>query len=273
MSAITSRMVRKQSGRRRAGGRVGRGIVGVAVAVLAAQLLSVSGAISPTSLPPMFEVLGSTGHLFVDPSFLREVLATIQAAVTGLAIATAIAVPAGLVLGSFRLLNQAASAVVEFLRPIPSVALIPLAILLFGQGAQMKVSLVVYASVWPIFFNTIYGVRDVEPLAKETARIFRIPPLRVLTHVLLPSAAPFVATGIRVAAAIALIVTISAELLAGSADGLGAWILRMSSGGANLALVYAGTIFAGLLGLVVNWLLVRGEQRLFRWRREGVGAA
>ena len=206
----------------------------------------------------------------MDGAFLSEVLATVRAAATGLAISIAVAVPAGLVLGSFRWLNQAASAVVEFLRPIPSVALIPLAILMFGQGAEMKVSLVVYACLWPIFFNTIYGVRDVEPLTKETAKIFRVSPLRVVTHVLLPSSAPFIATGIRIAAAIALIVTISAELLAGAADGIGAWILRMSSGGANLSLVYAGTIFAGLLGLVLNGALVEGERRLFRWNTAGL---
>jgi NitT/TauT family transport system permease protein len=145
------------------------------------------------------------------------------------------------------------------------VALIPLAILVYGQGAQMKIALVVYACVWPIFFNTIYGVRDVEPLAKETARIFRTSPVGVVTHVLLPSAAPFIATGIRIAAAIALIVTISAELLAGAASGIGSWILSMSSGGANLSLVYAGTIFAGALGLLLNALLVGVERRLFAW--------
>src|SRR5690606_26463328 len=104
---------------------------------------------------------------------------------------------------------------------IPSVALIPLAILILGQGTDMKVALVIYASVWPILFNTIYGVRDVDPVAKETARTFRLNRFGVLTRVSLPWAAPFAATGIRISAAIALIVTISAELLAGSASGIG----------------------------------------------------
>ena len=252
-----------RAARRLPGGR--RGLSGVVVFVALAELASQTGLISPAALPPISEVLVEAARLLVDGAFLAEVRATVVAAGTGLAGATLVAVPAGLLLGSFRLANQAASAVVEFLRPIPSVALIPLAILVYGQGAQMKVALVVYACLWPIFFNTVYGVRDVEPVAKETARAYRTSPLRVVTHVLLPSAAPFIATGIRIAAAVALIVTISAELLAGAASGVGSWILEMSSGGANLSLVYAGTLVAGLLGLILNTSLVAVERRLFRW--------
>ena len=254
---------RARAARRLRGGW--RGLSGIVVVVILAELASRTALISPAALPPISEVLVEAARLLLDGAFLAEVRATVVAAGTGLGLATLVAVPVGLLLGSFRLANQAASAVIEFLRPIPSVALIPLAILVYGQGAQMKIALVVYACLWPIVFNTVYGVRDVEPLAKETARVYRTARLRVLTHVLLPSAAPFIATGIRIAAAIALIVTISAELLAGAASGVGSWILAMSSGGASLSLVYAGTLFAGLLGLILNTSLVAVERRLFRW--------
>jgi len=254
---------RARAARRLRGGW--RGLSGIVVVVILAELASRTAVISPAALPPISEVLVEAARLLLDGAFLAEVRATVVAAGTGLGLATLVAVPVGLLLGSFRLANQAASAVIEFLRPIPSVALIPLAILVYGQGAQMKIALVVYACLWPIVFNTVYGVRDVEPLAKETARVYRTARLRVLTHVLLPSAAPFIATGIRIAAAIALIVTISAELLAGAASGVGSWILATSSGGASLSLVYAGTLFAGLLGLILNTSLVAVERRLFRW--------
>ncbi|PWU55516.1 ABC transporter permease [Micromonospora globispora] len=217
-------------------------------------------------LPSAAQVLADTVGLFGNTEFLLDVVATMEAWAIGLAIATAIGVPLGLVLGSLRVAYEVSSVVVEFLRPIPSVALIPLAILLFGQGTEMKASLAIYASVWPIFFNTLYGVRDVNPISKETARTFRLTPFAILRRVALPHAAPFILTGVRISAAIALIVTISAELLAGSSAGIGAYVLRISSGGGSTSMVFAGTVVAGVLGVLVNSVLQAAERRLFPWK-------
>jgi NitT/TauT family transport system permease protein len=256
----------------RRGTRVLRGAIGVVVLLAIVEAGSLLGIVPATVLPPASRVLAATASLLVDPVFLGDVWATVLAWAAGLGIAAVVGVSLGLVLGSFRLANEAASAAIEFLRPIPSVALIPVAILVFGQDADMKIALAVYASIWPILFNTIYGVRDVDPIAKETARTFRLSRVEILTRVSLPSAAPFAATGIRISAAIALIVTISAELLAGSADGIGSFILRTSSGGGDTALVFAGTVIAGLLGVLVNVLLEGAERLAFRWKTDGVPA-
>ncbi|MBB5489441.1 ABC transporter permease [Nocardiopsis metallicus] len=247
-------------------GTLRRGMVGVATALCLAEAVARWG-VDSAALPPVSLVLANTANLLADPDFLAEVGATLTAALTGLGVAALAGTALGLALGSVGWVERASSVVVEFLRPIPSVALIPVAILAFGQGAEMKVALVTYAALWPILFNTLYGVRAVEPLAKESARVFGVPRLSVLNRVVLPSTAPFIAAGVRISAAIALIVTVSAELLAGAAEGLGSWILRMSSGGANTDMVYAGTIVAGLLGLSVNGLLRAVEHRLFRWKR------
>ncbi|MFE9245946.1 ABC transporter permease [Nocardiopsis sp. NPDC006938] len=265
-STITYRDRRVHSARTSTLGTLRRGLVGVVAALCIAEALARWG-VDSSALPPVSVVLANTAALVVDPVFLAEVAATLTAALTGLGLATLAGVGLGLLLGSLRWVERASSVVVEFLRPIPSVALIPVAILVFGQGAEMKVALVTYAALWPILFNTLYGVRAVEPLARESARVFGVPRLAVLARVVLPSTAPFVAAGVRISAAIALIVTVSAELLAGAAEGLGSWILRMSSGGANTDMVYAGTIVAGLLGVAVNGLLRAGEHRLFRWKR------
>lgn len=264
--SLTQRARANHSAHASALGTLRRGAIGVAVALCVAEAVARWG-VDSTALPPVSVVLANTANLLVDPVFLAEVGATLTAAVTGLGLATLVGVSLGLLLGSLGWVERASSVVVEFLRPIPSVALIPVAILVFGQGAEMKVALVTYAALWPILFNTLYGVRAVEPLAKESARAFGVPRLSILTGVVLPSTAPFVAAGVRISAAIALIVTVSAELLAGAAEGLGSWILRMSSGGADTDMVYAGTIVAGLLGLAVNGLLRAGELRLFRWKR------
>jgi NitT/TauT family transport system permease protein len=265
MSAVATLPVR-----RRVNPKITRGLVGVVVFLVAAEAVSRLGIVPAHILPPMSQVLLDTAGLLVDPTFLADVGATLTAWAIGLGIAIVVAVPLGLILGSFRIAYEASSAVVEFMRPIPSVALIPLAILVFGQNTDMKIALVVYASLWPIFFNTVYGVRDVDPIAKETARTFRLGRIGILARVSLPYAAPLAATGVRISAAIALIVTISAELLAGSASGIGAYILRISSGGGETSLVFAGTIVAGLLGMLVNGVLVAIERKIFAWKKEGV---
>src|SRR6266516_1966948 len=236
--------------------RLVRGLVGAVACFALAEAITRLELVDLRYLPRASTVLARLVGLLGQAEFLTAVAATLQAWAIGLAIAVAVAVPAGILLGSSRRCYQATRALVEFLRPIPSVALIPLAILLFGQGLQLKTSLIAYASFWPLLFNTVYGVQDVDPIAKDTARSFGLGRLAVLGRVTLPAASPFIATGVRVASAIALILAISTELLAGAAGGIGSFILRASSGGGNADLVYAATAMTGVLGLVLNWALL-----------------
>ena len=242
-----------------------RGVVGVAVLFALFELFTRAEPVNPEYLPPASRIVARTLGLLVDPAFLRHVWATMSAWAVGLGIAVSVAVPVGVLLGASERAYRATHALIEFLRPIPSVALIPVAILLFGQGLQMKVSLVVYGSLWPILFNTIYGMHGVDPVAKETARSFGFGRLSILARVAVPSAAPFVWTGIRVAAAIALILAISAELLSGGTRGIGTYMVLVQQSGRQ-DLVYAGTIVTGIVGFLLNWAFVRAEHRLFGWQ-------
>jgi NitT/TauT family transport system permease protein len=249
-----------------------RGLAGVLLFFGLLEALTRAEPVNPRYLPPASSVVARTLGLLADPAFLRQVGATMSAWGLGLGLAVATAVPVGVLLGSSRRAYTATHALVEFLRPIPSVALIPLAILLFGTGLQMKAALIVYGSIWPILFNAIYGMHGVDPVAKDTARSFGFGRIATLIRVGLPSAAPFIWTGIRIAAAIALILAISAELLAGGTEGIGVFILRVQHGGRQ-DLVYAGTLVTGVVGLLVNWVFVRGERLLFGWQvalREGI---
>jgi NitT/TauT family transport system permease protein len=244
-------------------GAVVRGIVGTVAVALVAESVSRSGLIDPVTLPPASAVLTAAAKLIVDPKFLIDVAVTLATWAGGLTAAIVVAVPLGLLLGSLRGVNVATRALVELLRPIPSVALIPLAITVFGSGTQMKTSLVFYAACWPILVNTVYALRDVDPMTKETMRGFGFGRPAVLVWVSLPSAAPFIATGIRVSASIGIIVAISSELLAGGAHGIGIFLAESQSGGGHPATMLAGALWAGLLGLVINTGLVGGERRLF----------
>ncbi len=247
--------------------RLVRGLIGLAVVGLVLEAITRAELVNPTYLPPASTVLVTSGRILLDAEFLAAVVATLQAWAIGMLIAIAVAVPLGLVLGSSRRAWLAGTAAIEFLRPIPSVALIPLAIILWGTGPDMTVRLIVYAAAWPIMLNTIYGIREVDPIAKDTARAFGYSRLKVLWSVSLRSASPFIYTGFRIAAAIALIVAISTELIAGGSDGIGTWMLVRSQSGTDREFVYAGTVIAGLLGLAINALMVLGERRFFFWHQ------
>jgi len=244
-----------------------RGVGGVAVFLLAAEAVGRAGVINRAVLPLASTVLARAAGLAVNGQFLADVAATIGAWALGLAIAVVVAVPAGVVLGSLPGVRAATRAMVEFLRPIPSVALIVLVGLILGPGLRMNVTLIVYAAIWPVLFNTIYGLDDVDPVARETLRAFGFGRFGVITLVDLPSASPFIATGIRLASSIAIILNISTGYLTGriSGNGIGAFIAEANTGAGNTSLVLAAALWAGLLGLAANAALVWGERRVLRW--------
>ena len=243
-----------------------RGAVGVAVLLVVLEALTRAELVTPEYLPPASSILRETGDLLTDSAFLGDLWVTLQACLIGLALATVVAVPLGLVLGLGDTAYKATIVIIEFLRPIPSVALIPLAILIYGRGTDMKVALVVFACVWPILFNTIYGMHSVDPVAADTARVFGLGRVRIATRVYFRSASPFIFTGFKIAASISVILAVSAELLAGGSEGIGIVMLEAASVG-NQRTVYAITIVAGLLGLALVGVLGLVERRLFAWAR------
>ena len=247
-----------------------RGAVGVAVLLLVMEAVTRAGLVTREYLPPASSILRRTFELLTDGEFLNDLWVTLQAALIGLGIAIVVAVPVGVVLGLADATYRATVVIIEFLRPIPSVALIPLAILIYGRGTEMKVSLVVFACVWPILFNTIYGMRAVDPVAADTAKVFGLGRLQTSARVHLRSASPFIFTGIKIAAGIGVILAVSAELLAGGSEGIGIRMLESASVGDQLT-VYAITIVAGLLGLALVGVLAIIDGRCFGWARTEAG--
>ncbi|EOD67002.1 ABC transporter permease [Amycolatopsis vancoresmycina] len=251
-----------------------RGLAGLVGFLLLWEVVVQIGLVSKTFTPPPSVVLVTVWDLLGDPEFLRDVVATMLAWLIAIAIAIAVGVPAGLLLGSVPALRSATSAIVEFLRPIPVTALIPLVLLVIGSGPEAKITLAVYASLWPIMFNTIYGMGEIDPVLMETARACGTSRFRILSSVALPQTAPFVFTGVRLSATISLIAVVSVEFLAGSEVGLGNFVLVASTGSVRFDLVLAGTVVAGLLGYLINEGLDQLGRRLFRWStvdREAIG--
>ncbi|KAA2248751.1 ABC transporter permease subunit [Solihabitans fulvus] len=246
-----------------------RKLIGLVVFLLLWEAASRSGLVQATYVPPPSVVLVKFAGLFGNPQFLTDVVSTLLSWVIALGLATLIGVPLGLLLGGVRLLRTVSSTIVEFLRPLPSVALIPLVISVLGSGAQTKIALATFAALWPVLFNTIYALHEVDPQLVDTARSFRVSRLRRLTGVTLPSIAPFVLTGVRFSASVALIVLVSTEFLTGGTIGLGQFVYTWGSSAGRMDMVLAGTVFAGLFGYLVNIGFVAAQRRWLVWAPAG----
>jgi ABC-type nitrate/sulfonate/bicarbonate transport system permease component len=239
------------------------GLAGLAGLVLILELVPRVGLVDERFLPPVSQMMVALVEQLQTPEFWSSLGATVRGWAIGLAITCVAGVGLGILLGSIPLLRDLTASTIEFLRPIPSVALIPLAVLLFGTEPTSTLLLVVYASFWQMLVQVLYGVQDVDPVARETARSYRFSPLTTVRTVIWPTALPFVMTGFRLAAAVALVLEITGELIIGS-PGLGNRIAVANTSGA-VDTMYALVIVTGVFGVLVNVIARRFEHRVMHW--------
>jgi ABC-type nitrate/sulfonate/bicarbonate transport system permease component len=243
--------------------QAGLGLLGSVSIVALLEVLPRSGVVDRTYLPPASAMASSLGELLGEADFWTAVGQTIRGWAVGLGLAMLLGVVGGVVIGSVPLLKALTASTIEFLRPIPSVALIPLVVLIFGSRPQSALILVVYAATWQVLVQVLYGVLDVDPVARDTARSFRFSRWSIVRTVVWPTALPYVVTGFRLAAAVALILEVTAELVIG-VPGLGRSIGVAQSSGA-VEETYALVIVVGLIGVAVNLVARAVERRVLRW--------
>jgi NitT/TauT family transport system permease protein len=207
--------------------------------------------------------LRALAHELTAGTLSSEIGATLESYAEGLALAIGLGVVLGVVLGSSRTLLDAFSVVIEFLRPIPGVALIPLAILFLGLGVSMRRWVIAYAALWPILINTLYGVRGVDRILHDVARTSGVSGLGRVVRVAVPAALPSIATGIRVSASLALLVGVTAEFVTGT-EGVGAYMRRQEAA-VQLPELYAAVVLVGLLGYAINVVLRIVRRRVVFW--------
>ncbi|MGM7699136.1 ABC transporter permease [Microbacterium sp. A84] len=241
------------------------GTLGIVGFLATWQLLSVMKIINPEQLPPATDTFAQLGVLLRDMEFWRNIGRTMSAWAIGLAIATLAGTALGTLIGMVPILRRATHSMVEFLRPIPSVALIPLAVLIYGLQMPAALIIIVYASFWQVFVQVLYGVADIDAVARDTARSFGLTKASQLRNLVLPTALPYLMTGIRLAAAVALILAVTAEMTIGN-PGLGRQ-LTVASGIGNITTVYAIVIVTGVLGLIINIGFRAIERRALSWHQ------
>ena len=239
------------------------GLLGVVAFLAVWELLPRLGLAPQKYLPPASEVLAALVRDFGLADFWKAVGETMAAWAIGPAVAVVLATVLGLVIGMSQFLRRATYSTVEFLRPIPSVALIPLAVLLFGVKMESTLMLVIYACFWQVLIQVLYGVADVDNVAMNTARSYGFSTAQRVRDVVFPTMLPYLMTGIRLAASVALILAITAELVIGS-PGLGHEISLAQSGGA-ISGMYALILATGLLGVAINLATRKVEKRVLSW--------
>jgi NitT/TauT family transport system permease protein len=240
----------------------GPGFLFVIVVTLVVEAMARAGWLT-SYFPPPSQIIASLGEGLANGEISSQVGITLLTFAEGLVLATICAVFVGVLMGAIPAVYDALRIIVEFMRPIPSVAMIPLAILFLGLGVPMRLAVVTYAAFWPLLISTLYGVRAVDPVSLDTARNFGVSPLAKLWRVTIPSALTSISTGLRVSATIALIVTVTTELVAGN-SGIGFYVSQTEQAN-RIPPMYAGILLTGILGYIVNAVFFQLERKFVFW--------
>jgi ABC-type nitrate/sulfonate/bicarbonate transport system permease component len=254
--------------------RAVRGLVGrvwlVAVAAVAWQLAA--SAADETYFPPPTKIAealhevwftGPASHAFLNGNAVEDFSSSLAHLFTGWAAAGAIGVVAGAAIGRARVLRDLLDPLLQFLRAVPPPTLVPFFIVVFQIGPTMQIVTIAFGVVWPVLLNTADGVRAVDPLQLDTARVFGDSRPRRLLLIILPAAAPKIFAGLRVALAFALILMVLSEIV-GSTSGIGAQLLDAQRA-FELPTMWAGIVMLGVLGLLFNSVFMLLERRLLAW--------
>jgi ABC-type nitrate/sulfonate/bicarbonate transport system permease component len=240
--------------------------LGAGVVLLLLALLEVAvraGKVNAMLVPPPSAIAQRTYDIIASGTFLQPLAQTLYLLFTAYFAASALAILLGLLMGRFAAVYNLFEPVVEALRPLPKVALLPPLIMLLGLGHSMKLTIVGLAVFFPVLINTIQGVRGVDPVLINTARTFGYGRLAILRKVILPASMPLILAGMRVSLALGLILVTTAEMMAGT-GGLGYLILDMQRS-FRVQNMYAWLVILAVLGYALNRLFLKLEHQTIHW--------
>jgi ABC-type nitrate/sulfonate/bicarbonate transport system permease component len=228
------------------------------------ELVTDTKLVHSPSLPPVSAILVDWWRLIVNGTLIAQLAPSLMRVAAGYGAAVIAGVTIGLAMGYYRVAYNLLEPLTELLRPIPSPAYIPLAIIFLGLGDEMKVFVVFFACIFPILLNTYGGVAAIDRVQLNTGRTFRLSRVQTVRKIVLPAALPSILTGMRISVGLALIVVVIAEMVA-SNTGIGAFILNAQRF-FNVTDMYAGIFTLALLGYALNALFLRAEAHLLRYR-------
>ena len=231
------------------------------VALLALAEIGARASGPSDSIAPPSDVFAAFLGALGDGSLIAATRDTLVSAFGGLLVGASLGLAVGLALGSLRTLDRLLELALELLRPIPSVAVIPIALVALGFGYRLEIAIVSVACFWPLLILSRAAVRGVEPRLIEVARALRLSPLQETLKIVAPATLPRIFVAFRLAAGVSLVVAVTVEI-AVNPQGLG--YEAMTAGQAlRPALMLAYLAWIGVVGYALNALLVLAQARLF----------
>jgi sulfonate transport system permease protein len=231
------------------------------------QLIANLRLVSPVFLPGPDRAWAALLRGFARGDLLEKLDGTLWHMALGWFLASLAGIFVGALVGSSRAMRSYVAPTLEFLRPLPVSAIIPVAIALFGLTQSMALFVIAFGAIWPTLLATVHGFAAVEPRLYEVARVLHLSRLAVIFKIALPSASPDILSGMRLSLTVALILSVVCEMLAGL-DGLGHWVL-LSARSFRSADLFAGVILLGAIGYATALMLSAFERRLLVWRTSG----
>lgn len=229
------------------------------------EICSQAALVNPLFFPPISKILKSFWLLVLSGDLPYQILLSLKRAVAGYALAALVCIPLGIFMGLWDWIYRALELVIEMARPVPPPVIVPVAMLFFGLGDEMKIFVIFFSCAWPILLNTYDGVRNVDRVLLYTARTFGLSRARAIIKIVLPAASPQIMTGLRVSLAIMLILVVISEMV-GSSDGIGYFILD-SQRRFKVDQMYAGMLSLALTGYALNQLFLLLYNSILAWHK------
>lgn len=218
------------------------------------------GLIDLVFLPSPWEIIQAAGFLLRSGEFLPNVGHTVGVTLLGWGLASLIGLCIGAALGLWRTVWVYSMSTIELFRALPSIVLLPIAVLVFGFSINMELMLIIFSAQWPVMVSTVDGVRLVPQRLRDTGHTFHLSRLDLIRKIILPAALPRILVGLRLSLALSLILAVAAEML-GNPSGMGDALIKAQEAlHADRMFVYFLAI--GILGVLLNMVFVLITTRL-----------
>jgi sulfonate transport system permease protein len=223
----------------------------------------IAGYIKPYTMPPPEKIVTTAIEFWKEGALQNNIAASVIRVGEGFLIALAGALLLGIGIGLSKKLDMLTGIIIQILKPIPPIAYIPLAILWFGIGESSKIFIIVIGAFFPVLLNTVEGIKNIDRRFIELTRVYEAPRRRVVTHVILPGALPFIMAGVRIGLGNAWICVVAAEMIAAT-KGVGYMLMD----GRNLArpdMVILCMLIIGIFGKCMDDGLKLFSRSIIRW--------
>jgi sulfonate transport system permease protein len=231
--------------------------------ILVWYVASAVGVLNANILPSPVRVFQTLIKLITNGKLGQGLLVSGLRVIKGFVVGAVIGIVLGVLMGLSKTLNKILSSLVSIFRPIPMIAWIPLLILWLGIGEESKVAVIIIGTLWPVLLNTISGILSVDKKLLEVAQVLEKGKKEILFNVILPSAWPSIITGIRLGISTAWTCVVAAEMIAAS-SGIG-YMITYARELSQPDVVLVGVFTIGLVGLLIDFIIMRIQKRLLRW--------